>query len=54
MAEDDIYGNKLKYERFLERIKEITKPTTSRKYYCKNPENVRYFHKLIPHFGTQK
>src|SRR3989344_6542608 len=53
MAEDDIYGNKLRYEQFLERIEEITKSTTSRKYYCKNPANVKYFHKLIPHFEAK-
>ncbi len=53
MAEDDIYGNKLRYEQFLKRIEDITNPSTRRKYYCKNPANVKYFHKLIPHFDAK-
>ncbi len=53
MAEDDIYGNKAKYERFLARIESITKKSSRRRYYCKNPLNQQYFHKLIPHFEAK-
>ena len=53
MAEDDIYGNKRKYELFLERIERITEQSTRVKYYCKNPANVKYFRKLIPYFEAK-
>lgn len=50
MPEDDIYGNKLKYENFIARIPEIAKSSTRGKYYCKNPVNVKYFEQVIAHF----
>ncbi len=50
MAEDDIYGNKGKYERFLERLPQLAEPVTAnleqrgkRRYYSKNPDNLGYF-----------
>ena len=54
MAEDDIYHSKRKYERFVEEyiINKgiLKKPTEKRKYYCKNPANLKYYHKLIRRF----
>ncbi len=51
MAEDDIYGNKERYERELAHLTELCqKPKKQRKYYCKNPENLVYFKKLITYF----
>ena len=51
MAEDDIYGNKERYERELAHLTELCqKPKKQRKYYCKNPENLVYFKQLITYF----
>ena len=49
MAEDDIYGSKSRYEKFLENLDSfVEKPgeTTQRKYYCKNSKNLEYFRRL--------
>ncbi|MBI2498909.1 site-specific integrase [Candidatus Woesearchaeota archaeon] len=60
MAEDDIYGNKARYERFianLEQLKELPKAKSkkgaTRKYYCKNPSNLTYFKKLAKIFESR-
>ncbi len=61
MAEDDIYGSKGKYEKFIRRIPDLIRPldekrvwkTGWRKYQCKNPENLQYFNKLIPIFAAR-
>lgn len=53
MAEDDIYGNKGKYERFKENLKNHSNPPQKpekRVYYCKNPVNLKYFKSLFLHF----
>jgi len=57
MAEDDIYHNKAKYDRFVERIDGLAIPIPERqhsrghlKYWCKNPDNLGYFRALIPIF----
>jgi integrase len=56
MAEDDIYGNKSRYERFVKNLdKVLEKPKESkligrRKYYCKNKDNIKYFKKLMRSF----
>ena len=52
MAEEDIYGNKRRYERMVANIDALALPVTShgvrgrRKYHCKNPDNLQYFHRL--------
>ena len=53
MADDDIYGSKARYERFLASLSSRTSKVPlsqgrgrSAKYYCKNPENIKYFRKL--------
>lgn len=55
MAEDDIYGNKERYERFLKRVEIITEQPKygNQRYYCKNPANIKYFKKLIPYFEAK-
>jgi len=56
MAEDDIYGSRRKYEKFVANIeKEIKKPKKGgkRKYYCKNPKNIKYFKKLLNTFEAR-
>ena len=53
MAEDDIYGNKSRYERWLTKFEKITEKPTRGKYYCKNPANQKYFSKLINHFEAK-
>src|SRR3989344_4312542 len=58
MAEDDIYHNKSRYEKFIANLDGLTKapkPSTAtgrgiRKYYCKNPVNLIYFRNLDKHF----
>ena len=50
MAEDDIYGNKARYESMiknLDKIIEKPKEDYKRKYYCKNSDNLKYFD-LLP------
>lgn len=55
MSEDDIYGSRERYELFMASLGEvIKKPTDKRaKYYCKNPENIKYFKKLGAHFDVK-
>src|SRR3989344_1075078 len=56
MAENDIYDNKLKYERFKENLSELTispNANGSRVYYCKNVENLEYFRKLFVKFEVE-
>lgn len=56
MVEDDIYGNKGKYERFktnLEDFAKQPKENGSRKYYCKNPINLAYFRQLFIQFEAR-
>lgn len=56
MAEDDIYGSKKKYKDFVAGMDTLTKkPKEGGKkiYYCKNPENMKYFHKLIKNFESK-
>ena len=56
MAEDDIYGNKKRYERWVEhnitQKNVLKKPKDGglRRYYCKNESNLKYFKKLIRSF----
>jgi len=53
MAEDDIYGNKRKYERFKDNLKSFSNPpknTDKRTYFCQNPANLKYFKVLFAHF----
>ena len=52
MAQNDIYGSKERYEKFLANLNDITKKPKSKKriYYCKNPGNILYFQKLAGHF----
>lgn len=56
MALDDIYGNKAKYEKRVKvyiidkDILRKPKANEQRKYYCKNPENLEYFKKIIRPF----
>src|SRR3989338_8086346 len=53
MAENDIYDSKGKYEAFKNNLKQLLnppKPKDKRKYYCKNPHNLRYFETLITKF----
>jgi len=66
MANDDIYGSKAKYEKFKENLLELAKPLktkeeheedktkpTTKKYYCKNPDNLEYFKKLFLTFESK-
>ncbi len=57
MAEEDIYKNKRKYENFVKNYKVImTLPPINdwkRKYYCKNPDNLKYFKKLFALFEAR-
>jgi len=56
MAEDDLYGNKKRYERFIKNLDNLTqvpKVGGMRKYYCKNQINHQYFSKLINHFEVR-
>lgn len=56
MAEEDIYKNKEKYEKFKSNLDlSLNKPTprSKRKYYCKNSENLKYFKKLFIHFEAR-
>lgn len=52
MAEEDIYGSKEIYGRWLARLPSLDqKPTRLKaKYYCKNPENKKYAEQLITYF----
>ncbi|MFH1972082.1 MAG: tyrosine-type recombinase/integrase [archaeon] len=59
MVEDDIYKNKLVYERFRNNLKEfLDKPLKNGKrgervYYCKNPKNLEYFEKFFDLFEAK-
>ena len=56
MAEEDIYGNKRKYEALINnfyKLKTKTKKNSFRKYYVKNPQNLKYFKKLCKHFEKE-
>lgn len=54
MAEEDIYGNKARYERFLARLDALAQPPGSAsdgrrgvaRYWCRNPENLACFRAL--------
>jgi integrase len=54
MAEDDIYGSKTQYEHFKNNLSSLSKPPSgesrTRKYYCKNSDNLKYFKQLFIHF----
>jgi len=55
MADEDIYGNKRKYENFKGYYKkELISPTKkTRKYICSFPANLVYFEKLFIDFETK-
>ncbi|MDP3733721.1 MAG: hypothetical protein Q8R37_00700, partial [Nanoarchaeota archaeon] len=53
MAEDDLYGSKRRYERFVEKMDQLAVPLHSGHYYCKNPANLKYFHKVITYFEAK-
>ena len=55
MADDDIYGNKSKYERFKNNLNDLLDPKlrSKYKYYCKSPENLQYFNQLFIHFEAK-
>ncbi len=59
MTDDDIYGNKARYERFMQNLDSLKIPVTGdfkrgkRKYYCRNPDNLVYFKKLHKLFETK-
>ena len=60
MPEDDIYGNKGKYERFIGSVEDIAIPLEkrtdrigSRKYYSKNKANISYFKQMHKLFETR-
>lgn len=52
MAEDDIYGNKARYERFVQNLDSLILPPEnptvrgSRRYWVKCKQNLRYFRKM--------
>jgi len=53
MAQDDIYNNKRRYEKFrnnIEKLAEKPRNGSRRKYYCKARSNLKYFKKLIRRF----
>ena len=57
MAEDDIYGSKGKWERWVsenvDKSKILEEPKdTRRKYYCKNKANFKYYKKMIRSFDV--
>lgn len=56
MAEDDIYGNKARYHRFLASLEKRAsgEELPGRAVYrIKNPVNIQYFHKLVPVFEAK-
>ena len=60
MPEDDIYGNRKRYERFLASLESLVEPIEegfkligNKRYYCKNPENLKYFKLLVKLFDTR-
>lgn len=61
MAENDIYNSKKRYESIKNHLEELTKPIDTnvtgmvgtRKYWCKNAENLEYFKKLCLKFEAE-
>lgn len=59
MAEDDIYGNKRKYENFRAHLDSKALPlgTTThqgkQKYFCRNKANLRHFQALFTRFDSK-
>ncbi len=60
MVEDDIYGSKVKFERFMADlnnrvgcISRVSRRGRSAKYFCKNPANAKYFFKLESMFKAK-
>lgn len=64
MANDDIYGSKSRYERFLQRLDELVLTPEKRSYNknkalikdsytCQNPENLKYYKKISKVFDAQ-
>lgn len=56
MAEDDIYGNKKRYENFVADFRNIIANAGNdrrSKYACKHKPNLEYFVKLFNHFGAR-
>jgi len=57
MAEDDIYGSKARYNCFKDNLTLFLKPPSKNnrktKYYCKNPENLKYFQQLFVHLEAK-
>lgn len=57
MADDDIYKTKGKYEHFKANINSLlNKPEATdkrRKYYCRNPVNLKYFDRLFGRFEAK-
>lgn len=60
MAENDIYNSKGIYDRFKENCNNLvlmpikkSKGIGKRKYYCKNPDNLKHFKALIKYFESK-
>jgi site-specific recombinase XerD len=59
MVENDVYNNQGNYERILESLPQLVVPPEQRKtpyrskYYCRNPANLRYFHRVISRIEAQ-
>lgn len=56
MAEDDIYGNKKRYEKFVADFRNIIANAGNNrrsKYVCKHKPNLEYYVKLFNHFGAR-
>lgn len=57
MAQNDIYDSQRRYESLVKNLDHLLKPPipadTKRRYYCKNPENLEYFRKLILWLDSQ-
>lgn len=60
MPQDDIYGSKAKYERFITYLEEVLLDPKERPnsrgraiYFCRNRDNLQYFSQLINHFDAR-
>ena len=64
MVQDDAYGNKQRYERFkngldifllspTQRFEKLGRKLRNDKYYCKNPDNLKYFEFLFRRFEAK-
>ncbi len=63
MAENDIYNSKEKYDKFKSTYRAFVNPPSdtekqnsgykTRKYYCKNPENIVYFKTMFDKFEAK-